>query len=213
MAQLQPDDLSQSPNLFDDDDPTLAERTAHWISNIVSPPLMLIVSAVLVTTQVDEHAWRWAFLFMSAAVLLPVLYLVWLLRRGSINDIHVPMREQRIRPYIVTLLVALPLLFFFVMWPAPQPFQVLATMYALQAMACLVITLRWKISLHSAAVSSAAVLGWTTVGWSGVALALTVPVVAWARVHLRRHTLMQTIGGALLGVVAVYTAMWLIGAP
>ncbi len=213
MTRLSPGNLPQSPNLMENDDPTVAERAAHWVSNVISPPLMLIVSALLVTTQVDEHAWRWAFLFMAASVLLPVLYLVWLLKRGRINDIHVPVREQRIRPYLVTLAVALPLLLFFLLWPAPQPFQVLATIYALQAIACLVITLRWKISLHSAAVSSAAVLGWTTIGWSGAALLLTVPVVAWARVHLRRHTLMQTIGGALLGVVAVYTAIWLVGAP
>jgi membrane-associated phospholipid phosphatase len=85
----------------------------------------------------------------------------------------------------------------------------LAFAFVLQAALFLLITLRWKISLHSAAASNLAVIGWLTVGLNGLALALIIPVVAWARVHLRRHTLAQTVGGALLGVVVVMTAIWL----
>ena len=209
MIHQQTGEVLETDDLFVVDEATFAEHAATWVSNIVSPPMMAILCALLVATTVNNRGWTWATLFIVLSIGLPMVYLVWLLSTGSISDIHVPLRQQRIRPYMASLIVACGVLILFLWWPAPQQFQMLAYAFVLQAALFLLITLRWKISLHSAAASNLAVIGWLTVGLNGLALALIIPVVAWARVHLRRHTLAQTVGGALLGVVVVMTALWL----
>ncbi|MBN1221549.1 MAG: hypothetical protein JXM69_21690 [Anaerolineae bacterium] len=64
------------------------------------------------------------------------------------------------------------------------------------------ITVWWKISFHSSAISAAASIGLVTSGfssWSTTAI-LLVPLVGWARVYLRRHTLGQVIAGGMVGM-------------
>jgi membrane-associated phospholipid phosphatase len=65
----------------------------------------------------------------------------------------------------------------------------------------LLVTLRWKISGHTTAMSSLAMLCWLLIGPAAAPMMLSVPLVAWARVRLRRHTLAQTLAGAALGTL------------
>jgi hypothetical protein len=43
-------------------------------------------------------------------------------------------------------------------------------------------------------------------GGAATPLVMTVPLVAWSRVHLQRHTLAQTAAGALLGTIILVVA-------
>ncbi len=190
------------------------ERVATVVSNVAAPPVLGVLGAVLLVMSSSEHGvWQWAALFGVTAVLLPSAYVLWEVMQGRISDIHVPDREQRMRPMGVALACSLLVLALFTWWPAPPNFQMLALAYGLQAVLFFVITMRWKISLHSAAAGSLAALGWMAASNAGVALlALSVPVVAWSRVRLHRHTLAQTITGTALGVGVVVLSVWMIGA-
>jgi membrane-associated phospholipid phosphatase len=78
-----------------------------------------------------------------------------------------------------------------------------------QTVAMFTITLWWKISLHAAAAAGAATMAWALLG-TGLPFLLTVPLIAWSRIRLRRHTLAQTVLGALLGFVVFFVAASLI---
>ncbi len=70
----------------------------------------------------------------------------------------------------------------------------LAVLVALAA-----ITLRWKVSVHSAITAGAvAVLAAVYGPWAGL-LAPLVVLVGWSRVRLRCHTAAQVAVGALVG--------------
>ncbi len=188
---------------------TKQDRVASWVSNIAAPPILAVVGVVLVALQTAEQgAWEWALLFGAFAVALPLLYVVWEVYRGNITDVHVPDREQRTRPYLVALGASLAVWLIFALWPAPPMFRMLALANGLQALIFFLITLRWKISLHSAAAGGLTVLGLSALSSTGLWIALTVPLIAWARVRLRRHTLAQTIGGAVLGAAIFGVALW-----
>lgn len=64
----------------------------------------------------------------------------------------------------------------------------------------MLITLFWKISIHSWALTGAitayAMLSGTTYIWW---LLLTVPLVIWSRIYRERHDLWQGLAGALAG--------------
>jgi membrane-associated phospholipid phosphatase len=76
--------------------------------------------------------------------------------------------------------------------------------------ATLLVTLWWKLSVHTAAASgTVAILALTF----GSALALTVPavaLVAWSRVRLGDHTPAQTLAGAALGGLVAPTVFVLL---
>lgn len=187
------------------------ERVASWVSNIAAPPVLAVIGVMLVARQTAEQgAWEWALFFAAFAVALPLLYVVWEVHRGNISDVHVPDRAQRTRPYLVALAASLAVWVIFAWWPAPPMFRMLALANGLQALIFFFITLRWKISLHSAAAGGLTVLGLTALSSSGLWIALSVPLIAWARVRLHRHTLAQTIGGAVLGAAIFGVAIWVV---
>ena len=52
-----------------------------------------------------------------------------------------------------------------------------------------------------------AVLAWALLGGAATPVILAVPLVAWARVHLQRHTLAQTAAGVCLGATLLLVAL------
>jgi membrane-associated phospholipid phosphatase len=189
---------------------SLGERIATWISHAASPPVLGILSALLLSVGGVTWAWEWSVNFVALVILVPAVYVAWLFVRGEITDLHVPMREQRTRPYLVALAAAFAAWALFTWWPAPPLHRVIALAALLQAALFLLITLRWKVSMHSAAAANLAAVGWMVFGAVGLLLAVGVPAIAWARVRLHRHTLAQTVAGALLGGATTLAAYWVI---
>ncbi len=183
---------------------------AYWVSQIGSPPLTGIAAAILIGyVLATGAAWQWAGFYVAATILLPCAYIIWLVRRGQVSDFHLPIREERIRPLLFSLAAAL------IAWgvlqraEAPAPLKMLAAVNGVQAILFFIVTLRWKISLHCAAAAILSQLALTLLGIGALPLMLSVPLIAWSRVHLRRHTLAQTIAGACLGVAIVTPAVYL----
>ena len=179
---------------------------AHVISRFGSPPVLSAVATALVgSTQSDPRAWHWAAVYVSVAILTPVLYLVWLLCRGQITDLGLPLREQRVRPLIFALVCAGLAWLVLAQGGAPEQMVALARGLWLLIAAILGITLSWKISVHSAVAASVATLVWY-LGGTAVPLLIGVPVVAWSRVRLGRHAVDETVAGALLGLTVFFIA-------
>ena len=178
---------------------------ARLISNIISPPLVGIFTAIafiLQTVPQPQSVLVWLSWGLPLLITPPLAYIVRLVRRGELADIHMPDRRSRLKPLAVILGWSMGCLLMFYFWGAPSIlfFVILATMGYLIVMSA--ITLFWKISFHSSAITAAASIGLATggitTGWAIAAL-LLIPVVGWARVHLRRHTLGQVCAGCLVG--------------
>jgi membrane-associated phospholipid phosphatase len=151
----------------------------------------------------------WAGTYVSLAILIPLLYLVCLVQQGIVTDLDVQLREQRMRPLIFTMVFNGLAWGVLVLGAAPAQLVLLAGALWVQTVVIFVITLRWKISVHCAAAASLGTLVWSLIGtpWP---LLIGVPIVAWSRVRLRRHTPAQTVAGALLGIAIFAAALWLV---
>jgi membrane-associated phospholipid phosphatase len=169
---------------------------------VLSTTLLLTGAWTLGTPQ----AWRWAGFEVCVAVLAPLLYLAWLVRHGRVTDLDVQLREQRARPMLFTLGCGALGLAVLALGGAPPLLVTLAGGLWAQMVIILSITLYWKISVHSATAAAAAtallVLFGTPLPWL-----VGVPLIAWARVRLGRHTLAQTVFGALLGTAILGWAL------
>jgi membrane-associated phospholipid phosphatase len=156
-----------------------------------------------------EHpgAWRYASVYVVLAVVTPLVYLVWLLRHGYVSDLDVKARQERWRPLLAALGgLALSTVIFW-LTEAPREMSAVCAALWLYTLLAFVITLRWKISMHSAAMAATAILIWALSGRVIVPVAAGIPIIAWARIRLNRHTPAQTVAGALLGGLIMASAL------
>ena len=185
------------------------QRLAYWISQIGSPPLTGAGAAILIAAFLATMtAWQWAFIYITLTILAPCAYIIWLVQTGKAVDFHLPNREQRIRPLLLSLATALFTWLLFDQMEAPRLLQMLATVNGVQTAIFLAITLQWKISLHCTAATILSELAFALLGTTAIPFTMSIPLIAWSRVYLDRHTVAQTIAGILLGIVILTPALY-----
>lgn len=187
---------------------TKGEYVAYGISQIGSPPVWgLFALALITTTLTFPNAWPWLGLYFLLDVLTPLSFLVWQLRRGSITDLDIQLREQRRNTLLVT--IAGFALTWLAMWigKAPPALTLMAGAGMLQWIIIFGITMRWKVSIHSTSAAGVAILILRIFGLSAAPLVISIPLIAWSRVKLRHHTPAQTIVGTILGIIVSGLAM------
>jgi membrane-associated phospholipid phosphatase len=188
---------------------TRSRHVAYWVSQIASPPVLGVAVALLAAAALaTPAAWLWSVIYLVLAIGVPCLYIVWLVRRGELADVHLPVREQRIRPMLCAVGAALAAWVVLNLAAAPRLLQSIAAVNSVQSVLFVLITLRWKISLHTATSANLTVLGLGLMGSPALPLVALTPLVAWARIQLQRHTLGQTFAGATLGAALVIAALW-----
>ena len=176
-------------------------RLASLASNLGSPPVLASVAVALIALKLSSaRAWMWGSVYLLLGVMMPFLYVVWLVKRGNVTDIDVRLRKQRFQPLLVTITCTGLAWLVLALGVAPATMTVVVGALWFQAVAVFAITLRWKISVHAATAAGATTMAWVLLG-TPLPLVLIVPLVAWSRVRLRRHTLPQTVAGAVLGFV------------
>lgn len=184
-------------------------RRAHiWprlVSNVLSPPVIWALVAFPIAYHADGgqgNAVVYALLYGMMVCWLPVLYIAWNVRNGNITDLHMKVRGERIRPYVVTLIGSGVALLVLLAVGAPRLMPMFTLFSLIQLGMMTVITLVWQISVHAMSITGAVVAAGAIYG-VGPALVLfpLVPLVGAARYKLGRHTLSQIIAGASVGAV------------
>jgi membrane-associated phospholipid phosphatase len=184
--------------------PTLQDskltQLARIVSRVASPPfLTTIIMLVTAMALKSTSAWYWCLEAVLVNVLVPSLYIFILSRKGRVTDFDVFIRQQRNKPYIFSLVcMGLSLILMFT-FHAPVLIILISVISIVQTLVMFGINHYWKISAHVATSSAFAVIFWMLMGIWGMWMFFLVPLVAWSRIRMHRHTLAQTIGGGLLG--------------
>lgn len=184
---------------------------AYIVSMIGSPPVVTTAALIVVALESpDERRWAWAVMYFLLAVIVPFFYMVWQLRKGRIDDLDVTTRAQRFPSQLFTTILA------WFTWLVMRnngvttPMLVLPGMFAITMLVILIVTTQWKISVHCAFMAAATTFLWHLTG-SFWPLVVGVPLLAWSRLILDRHSLMEIIGGTLVGPIAFWLALLLAG--
>ena len=173
---------------------------ARTMSDLTSPPMLAVPGLILAVSSSDmPGTYRYAMLYLMLGVLAPLGYVLWLLKAGKVSDFHLPIREDRVRPFIVSLFCGALAVSLIITFEAPSSFVAPVIALLLQTLLLFVITLAWQISIHTATMAGLVTFAVLALGPSAMAFLPLVPLVAWARVYLGRHTVSQTIAGACLG--------------
>ncbi|MEN4013571.1 MAG: hypothetical protein AB1453_03680 [Chloroflexota bacterium] len=179
-------------------------RTAEWISRLGSPPLLASFSIWIATHSQNPPnlVYPWAMITVFWMIILPASYLIYLRRTGQITDLDVFVRSQRIRPYTLSIFCSAAALVILLSSNAPRIFPIIAAGGLMNTIGLFLVNLKWKISAHAAAAAGLSFLAVLFAGAAALPALITIPLIAWSRVHLRRHTLAQTAAGSLWGAAS-----------
>lgn len=184
-----------------------ASKIAEFISAIGQPvflPIPVFLLLCTLTKDPAEYALVAAVSLTFVAV-LPIIIVYYSSMRIGRRDGDIPDRTQRYIPMlvgVVTYSVGAVILYFI---NAPKIITLLMVAYAIVTFVMLLITFKWKISIHAVGVIGPSMaLSITFWPW-GLLYFLWLPPIFWARYVLRKHTPAQLIAGALAGFVITGT--------
>ena len=146
----------------------------------------------------------WLFLFIIA------VFVMYAVLRGIFTDFDVSRREQRPLLFFFTSVIALLYLLGLFALHGPKVLFV-AILGVLLGIFCIsLINTRLKASIHLATIS--AIISAISLLYGGLFLMLfiLIPIVAWARVTVKRHTIQEAIIGGLTGsilTIGLYIAL------
>jgi membrane-associated phospholipid phosphatase len=148
-----------------------------------------------------------AVFFSSGSIAVALLFLR---SRGIIDSLSIDDRDNRLVPLLVGAL--LYFLGFLVTRAIDSPAVVYGLLfcYATNTLVVAVISIRWKISIHTMATSGPVAAVIATYGTRVWPLLLLIPVVGVSRLILRKHTVLQVIAGAFLGLILTWLQLTLL---
>ena len=190
----------------------MLDRLAVTISVLFNPFLLPIASILLIvhmSVSTTQQGLLWMVIVILFASVLPMLFILLLFRLGQLSDFRLTVREQRAKPLIFSLvsaLVGIGILYFLAV---PREIVWLCIACVINGLVLTLITQVWKISFHSGVAAGCMTGLVTLISSQFVYLFILLPLIAWARVHRKRHTYLQTIIAAPIAVASTAVVLQL----
>tara|TARA_B100000315_G_scaffold258837_1_gene312395 strand:- start:6749 stop:7339 length:591 start_codon:yes stop_codon:yes gene_type:complete len=142
--------------------------------------------------------------------IIPITYAIYLKNKMVIKTLDIDKKQNRILPLsvgIVSYLIGFILLF---LLNAPNIIQGLMFCYGTNTIIILIITIKWKVSLHSTAISGPLVALNYHFGNVIIPFYILIPIVSLSRVILGKHNIPQVVVGALIGVLMTTVQLYVL---
>ncbi|MDE6336536.1 MAG: hypothetical protein K2L34_08200 [Muribaculaceae bacterium] len=219
-----PDNSSHTHSSKDkDDDKSLGEKITDGVSNLLSwvlVPLLMPVYGLMLAfglsiLDVAPMGMRIAFTLIVAGicVFVPMVLILLLKKIGMIEDVGLNGRQERLVPYIITIVCFGVTAWFMATKGAPLWLSLFFAGGALATVICTVVNFWWKISAHAAGIAGVVALliriekdgsaEPELFFWLILTLLLT-GLLGSARVWLGRHTVWQVLAGYAVGFCSVF---------
>lgn len=173
---------------------------ARLLSFLLNPIFILIpVPYLLVYRQTYDviYSLKWSIIsviFLGATGLF-MLFAVW---RGVFSDLDVSKRKQRPLLFFVVFIITFSYLLLIKYVNGPQILFISITGVLMGILFISVVNEKIKASLHMATITSV-ILTIGIIYEVHVVTFLLVPILAWARVRAKRHSLQETLVGITAG--------------
>jgi membrane-associated phospholipid phosphatase len=189
----------------------MRERLARLISNTLNP---FVVSAVIITLLAFREssgileAIKWASISMALSVLPTLVVVIYMVRSKRMDGFFNTTREQR--NFIYFLASGLGAVGCGVLWLLSAP-ELLAVTFTTGLISIVVFTginYFWKVSLHTAFMAASLTIVIIIYGAVAAWTLVFLPLVAWARIELKQHSLAQVVIGGLLAALIAAGIFW-----
>jgi hypothetical protein len=180
--------------------PGVGWRVARAVSVALHPFAVLASLALVAAWRLDPQALPRTALGIGTAIAVVWIFVLQRRHAGHWQTVDASRRQERPLLYLLALLVAGG----FWWWMGGRASATSSGILAAVAMLCIAgLANRWiKLSLHMASLAFAAAALLSLVPWAAVVALGLLPVLAWARLRMARHTLPEVLGGGLLGLAS-----------
>jgi membrane-associated phospholipid phosphatase len=178
---------------------------ARSLSTIFNPFVCATVLFVIVARAFSSstlHFWELSIAGLFFFTIAPMLCVFYLYLSGRISDFDMSDRWERRRAFIAFIIVYAVAAAFLMAVHAPTVLIAITWGYVGATLAIMLVTRWWKISTHAFGVTGPFAVMFLLFGLQPLPYAAIVPLVCWARVYLRAHTIAQVIAGAALAVAS-----------
>jgi len=200
------------------------EKIAKTISTFTNPPIICIPLFVIISIVLSFENGTFNFSkfiivelisIIFASILPMAIILYWAKKLNTDDDIS--NREDRFTPlivgvisYFIGFLISLTL-------NIDNFLTLLLLCYSINTFIVMIITLKWKISIHTTGLSGPVAALILLLGPVGALFGLLYPILIWSRVTLKKHTMAQAIAGGVQGffltVIEIYLFMNVFNIP
>ena len=183
-------------------------KLASRLSAALNAPLITLVTFIplIVLYGIDKAALLIAITSVFGCV-LPLVMVLGLLKLDIIKDFYAYDKDTRFIPFLWTTLFYLLGVISLILVSSPPAVTALMTCYFVNGIILMLITFKWKISIHASGIMSPFTALVYLLGGVMLPLLLVVIPVAWARVELKAHTKMQVTVGAILSGLLTWVQM------
>ena len=186
-------------------------HAGRLFSNFVSPPVIFAVMGLALSLKVLPlaQALPWAATYGFVVSLLPILFVLWLLKTGRISELHMSDTGERHLPYLIAVICGFIIYGLVALFDGPQLLKCLAVFNIVTLAILGVVNVWWLISFHATAIAAAWTIIGLVFGWPASLLVLPFVIgVVVVRLFLKRHTPAQVVAGLALGVFTVWSLTW-----
>lgn len=186
---------------------------ARTVSNMLSPvlwlPLIFYFLVRLSTPSVDSFV-RYAAVIFFFQLAVPLFLLLFFIKKKQITDIDLTKREERYGLLVGAIISSLCALLVIYAWGNMLLLKWEMLFFILLCINA-AITFVWKISFHMAVTVIGCLILFFVFGYPSVWIWITIPLVAWSRLYLKKHTLPQVVAAFLINgaVVLIYYYLFL----
>jgi membrane-associated phospholipid phosphatase len=182
----------------------MSVKIARAVTDVFNPAVVAAFTFLILLYSRSSASPLFVSVSLTFGTFFPLAIILLLSKVGLISDLFVSEKRERAKPFawaITSYLIGGLALWWL---RAPPIVTALMFCYAGNTFVMMLITRRWKISIHASGIAGPATVLVEALGiWAAVFFALLIPV-GWARIKLKAHTPAQVLAGALVTIVATW---------
>jgi membrane-associated phospholipid phosphatase len=185
---------------------------ARAVTEILAPANLAVTQLLLVSWYSSPGIAGLGSGLLTATFcgLIPYGIVIAGVHRRRWSDRHLRVRQQRRIPFLLAIASVLVGLALLLALHAPRQVVALVVAMLTGLAATMLVTLWWKVSVHTAAASGTVAILVVTFGPPLILAVPAIALVAWSRIRLGDHTPAQTLAGAALGGLVATTVLILL---
>lgn len=188
----------------------MAETNAFYqvTSLLLQVPVLAVALIVILVWSgvLPSQEWPWLLVTLLHLSFLPMLYGAFVYKTKRISNADITERKERLVPFFVVTLIYGIYLLVTMLFDAPDIFKMLAVYYFTPALILSMVTVFWKVSVHTAGVTQLVALLMIIFGSQALILAPLILLTGWLRIKMKSHTIWQVLGGIVVALVSIAVA-------
>lgn len=170
---------------------------AQLSSLVFSPPTWILYFLVASSRNGLFFGGRTSDATIAILFFIPLIYFLYLFKTKRISDLDITIREERYRSLIVMNVSLFLLLIYLWIYHLEGFFYLTRIFFIIHAVISL-ITIKYKISFHMSYTIVFATFINFLYGYHLPFLFLTIPLIFWSRIYLKKHTPYQVLLAAIV---------------